>query len=133
MAAADVWKPAYDAKLKYNAAAVAASSVEFQENLGEFDTTNTESAGDYEFGVDVTTRKLRWTTPVKVGAVLPALKDLCDAIYSDGIDVFTGKARITSRNRKGGGKGGYTIDYEATFTGTVTKTADTVAGGGGGS
>lgn len=123
MASATVWKPAYDAKLTYDSVAQKCMSVEHGWTGDEFETTNNEGDGSYEFGIGGEKHQLRWSTPVAADSVLPAEKSLLDAVFNDGLFTFTGKARVTSASRKGGGKGGYTIDYQATFTGTVTKAA----------
>jgi hypothetical protein len=123
MAAADVWVPAHNAKITYNAVVQPASSVELSHQADEFETTNTESDGDHEFGVAGRTRQIRWTQPAKAGATMPLEEDLVDAVYGDDKFTWTGKARIVSSSRKGGGKGGYVLDYTAKFTGVVTKAA----------
>jgi hypothetical protein len=123
MASTDVWKPAYDAVLTYNAVAEPCMSLEFMETVDTFETTNNTGSGAHEFGVGGSKFDLRWDRPTKVGDAFPASKTLVDAVFSDGEDVYTGKARVTNISRKGGGKGGYVLSYSATFTGEVVKTA----------
>jgi hypothetical protein len=123
MAASDVWKPAYDAVLTYNAIAEPCMSLEFSEEVDKFDTTNNVGLGAHEFGVGGSKYDLRWERPTKVGDTFPSSKALVDASFNDGVDTYTGKARVTNISRKGGGKGGYVLSYSATFSGEVTKTA----------
>lgn len=119
MAATDIWLPAYDGQLSYNSQNIEALTLEYREQQADFETTNTRSLGDHEFGVAETTRSIRWSSPIKDGVTYPARGALVDAIYSDSLETHTGKARVTSKSKKAGGKGGYTWDFEAKFTGAV--------------
>jgi hypothetical protein len=125
MAATSTWLTAYDAQLLYATKQIPCSSLRFRESIETFETTNTESAGAHEFGVAVTTLNLSFSCPIasETKADLPAMGSLVDTVFSDSVDVYTGKARVTSRERQGGGKGGYVWNFEATFTGAVTRTA----------
>lgn len=118
MAATTVWKPAYALKATHDGDPIECKSLEIAEAIGEFDTTNNEGGGAEEFGIDVTSCQMRFTVPQKDGQASLPKGALVDMTYDDGDDdPQTGKARILTKNRKGGGKGGYDIDYTAKFTG----------------
>lgn len=123
MAADTVWKPAHDANIKWATVDLPCMSVEYNHTADEFETSNTVGNGDHEFGIGGRTRSLRWDYPVSTTGVCPLEEDLLACIYSDGLFTYTGTARIVSSSRKGGGKGGYVISYEAKFTGAVAKAA----------
>lgn len=127
MAASTNWLAANTAHLTYNSNILECMTLRYRESVGTFDTDNTESGGDHEFGVDVTTRQISFTINASEENLgdMPALKSLVDAVYTDDTGTYTGKARVTSRERQGGGKGGYVWSYEATHTGAVTFVAAT--------
>lgn len=117
------WKPAYDVTLTVGGTTQLCINSTFSETVEEFDTTNQESDGDEEIGVGVTSRQLRFTIPVdNDNPIIPAKKSLQPCTWSDGLESYSGKCRILSRERRGGGKGGYFIDCSGKFTGAVTET-----------
>jgi hypothetical protein len=121
MSATSNWKPAFDCHLSIGGTEQPATTAEFGEEVEEFDTTNTVSQGDYEFGVATTTRPFRCTIPVdSLNPVIPPVKSLVAGSFNDGINTYSGSVRVLKRTHKGGGKGGYFIDIEGKFTGAVT-------------
>lgn len=120
MADAD-WKPAFDVHFTDNGNVIYCENVEIREQVETFETTNTESAGNYEEGAGVTRYDIRGTALIDRAAVkMPSFKTLVPMVFSDGIGSFSGKGRIKSRTRQGGGKGGYKVPFEGTFSGVVT-------------
>jgi hypothetical protein len=121
MAASTVWKPAYDVTLIINGVTLPATTAEYSEEVEDFDTTNTESNGDHEFGVAVTTRSLRGEVPIDSDTPLwPPLKTLVAASYNDGEETHSGSIRLLSRQKRGGGRGGFMVSFSGKFTGAVT-------------
>ena len=119
MADAD-WKPAYDVHFTDNGNIINCENVEIREQVETFETTNTESAGAYEEGTAVTRYDVRGTAMIDKNSVkMPSFKTLVPMTFSDGLSTFTGKGRIKSRTRQGGGKGGYKVPFEGTFSGAV--------------
>lgn len=123
MSATTNWKPAYDFTYTYGGTSQACETCEVSETVGTFDTSNNLSGGYTEFGVDLETIAIRWTVSVDDDTpALPTFKSLIAFSYVDGIQTVSGSARITSRTRTGGAKGGYKYNLQATATGAVTRT-----------
>jgi hypothetical protein len=120
MAADTVWKPARALKLTHETEPVRCKSLEVAENIGEFDTSNTEGDGYEEFGVDLRSTQVRFTSPQEEGVASLAIGALVDIAFEDGDDAYEGSGRILTKTRKGGGRGGYDIDYTAKFSGALT-------------
>ena len=117
------WIPAFDAHLTIGGTEMPAISASVDRDIEEFETTNTTSAGNFEFGTAVTTTSFQCSIPVdSEDPIIPAEKDLLAGGYSDGVNTFTGKLRVTKVGRKFGGKGGLTLDISGKFTGAVVKT-----------
>lgn len=118
-----LWKPACDCHLTYANTALTTTVLEFTEAHETFDTTNDKSNGYADFGVGARSYSLRFDcpqdseTPANGG---PTTRDLLDASWTDGFKTYTGKARITSASRKGGGRGGYIVSYNAQMSGEIT-------------
>jgi hypothetical protein len=120
MAADTVWKPARALKLTHEAEPRRCKTLEIAESIGEFDTSNTEGDGYEEFGVDLRSTPVRWTEPQEEGVPSLAIGALVAMAFEDGDDSYEGMARILGKTRKGGGRGGYDIDYSGKFSGALT-------------
>ncbi len=118
------WRPGFDANLTIAGVEMPAMTLTLDDSLEEFETTNTLSNGDFEFGVAVRTRGFDFDLPVDSAApIIPAIGDLVAVVYTDGEFIYTGKGRITKRSPKGGGKGGLSYSCSGKFTGAVVTTA----------
>jgi hypothetical protein len=116
------WKPAWDAQITYNGTVLNATTASYSYDQEQFETTNTESNGAYEFGLGVTRHSLSFELPVDDDTPhVPTEGSFVTATYSDGVNTFSGNAAITRIGRRGGGRGGYTVSGECTYTGTVSK------------
>lgn len=125
MAASSDWKPAYDFTISIGSVTPKCDSVEVAVAIGTFDATNQVSAGDYEFGVDVTRRDVRGSYLIDKNDVDSLTEgDLVAASYTDGIQDLSGSMRVTSLRRTGGARGAYKFAFEGTFTGAVVTTPD---------
>ena len=121
MSADSNWKPANDMHFTHNGVTIHCENVELRESDETFETTNTESGGAYEYGVNTVRYDVRGTAVIDSDDVrMPTRRTLVAATIDDGIDTVAGKARLTSRTRQGGGKGGYKVPFEGSFTGAVT-------------
>lgn len=121
MAASTNWKPAYDVAITVNGTELILTSGECSVEIEEFETTNTLSEGDYEFGPGVKKVSLRGSLVVDDDSYhVPTEKNLVAASYSDGGKTYSGQGRVTRVSRRGGGRGAFTADIEFTFSGAVT-------------
>ena len=123
MSATTNWKAAHDFTHTFDGVSQMCETCEVSETVGTFDTSNNLSGGFTEFGTDLETVAIRWTTVVDDDSPsLPPLGSLVTFSYVDGVETVSGRARITSRVRAGGAKGGYKFNLQATSTGAVTRT-----------
>jgi hypothetical protein len=120
--AATNWKPAHDASIVYSGVTFKCTSASVSVDIEQFETTNTESNGAYEFGLGVKRISLSFEIPVDDDTpVVPTEGAFATATWSDGASTYTGDGAITRIGRRGGGRGGFSVSGEITFTGSVTK------------
>jgi hypothetical protein len=119
--AATNWKPAHDMAIVYNAVTLKCMSGGESYEQEQFEVTHTENNGAYAFGLGVKRRSVTFELPVDSDTpYIPAVGSFVTVTYSDGGQTVSGDAAITRLSKRGGGRGGYTLSGEATFTGTVT-------------
>jgi hypothetical protein len=120
--AAVVYKPAWDASIVHNSVTLKCTTASISVEIEQFETTHTESDGAYEFGAGVKRVSMSFECPVvsSTGTV-PAEGSFATATWSDSIGTYTGDGMVTRISRRGGGRGGFSISGELTFTGAVTK------------
>lgn len=120
--AATVYKPAHDAAITFNSVTFKCVTASIGVEIEEFDCTNTESNGAYEFGMGVKKHTLNWEIPVtSTASQIPTEGSFASASWSDGVHTYSGDGAVTNIQRRGGGRGGFTVSGNLVFTGTVTR------------
>jgi hypothetical protein len=120
--AATVYKPAHNAAVAYSGVTYKCATASIEEQIEEFETTNTESNGAYEFGLGVRSISMTFECPVvDTTGNVPAVGTFATATWSDGISSYSGDGALTQVSRRGGGRGGFTFSGTLKFTGAVTK------------
>lgn len=121
MAAQTNWAPAWDVAVTHAGTTLYATTASLSETVEQFETTSTESNGDYEFGAGITTRTISCSIPVDDDTpFVPALKSLVAVTWTDPEGGRSGYGRVVRATSRGGGKGGFTVDLEIGLTGSVT-------------
>jgi hypothetical protein len=130
MAADSVWIPAWNAQLLYAGSYLECMSLRSRLTGNKFYTTNNRGQGWTEHGISNRTKVISFTLPISEENApgVPKEFDLVDATWEDETGDHSGKFRISSVERQGGGEGGYTWSYEGEFTGPVSGFA-ALAGG----
>lgn len=117
-----IFKPAYDLHVTVDSVVRPCTSSEFSETHATFEATTDQDGGAYNFGVAETTYTLRFDMVRDTAADrIPNARDLVAMAWTDGVENYSGKGRILTKNRKGGGRGGAAYSFTATLAGTVTK------------
>lgn len=126
---APVYAPAYNARIKFGANYLTATTAQLRTTLGTFDTDNTEGGIFSEFGIDKVTIELTCTVAVSDlnAANIPKLGASATVEWQEtmtGGVTHSGSGQITELTKNGGGRGGYTFNMTIRFIGEVTNLLD---------